>query len=73
MGTRDKSAFKRGKNYKRAGKHGEKNKPTQGAFGSKSREKRKADAKAEEEEFLADREKALARLNVANLKGKTHA
>jgi|TARA_R110002050_G_scaffold127944_2_gene249053 hypothetical protein len=48
-------------------------KPTQGAFGSKSREKRKADAKAEEEEFLADREKALARLNVANLKGKTHA
>ena len=48
-------------------------KPTKGAFGSKSRQKRKADAHAEEEEFLADREKALGRLNIANLKAKTHA
>ena len=48
-------------------------KPTQGAFGSKSRERRKADAKAEEEEFLADREKSLLRLNAAKLRGKTHA
>jgi len=73
MGTRDKSAFKRGKNYKRAGKHGEKNKPTQGAFGSKSREIRRAEAEAEEKAFQEDHKKAFARLNIGNLKGKTHA
>ena len=48
-------------------------KPTQGAFGSKSRRKRQAEANAEEAEFIADREKSLLRLNAAKLKGKTHA